>query len=382
MKGRDGILQLLWRRVPEEVRDEYAMMQYDRLKHQVTRLYVATVLIVLAAMACANPESSPLLSIGVPLVVAGTCIYRMIVWHRRPPVVHDVAAARQLVNRSRLVSGGIASLCSVWAVYIWSSAPQGTVAFVPLFMAMGTIATVSCVAITRLGTLYNLVGAMAPMGIALLISGDLMAMAAGLSMLVASAFIMQLVLRQHDKNIELLLLQNRMRALAETDPLTGLANRRALLDRLHSAIAEAAPMAGPALLVLDLDGFKPVNDRHGHAEGDEVLRQVARRLAEVGGEKAVASRLGGDEFAVLLLPNSGTTADALGTALLAALARPFAFEGNRLHVGASLGIACWPGDGITAEDLLRHADRALYVAKSGRSRSGAVAARFYAVRKA
>lgn len=351
--------------VPDAVRDEYALQQYVRLQRQVTLLYASLVLIILAAMISAAWSASPLFSIGVPLLVTFGCVFRLIIWRSRPSEMKDPEFARRAVNRSRLVSGSIACLCSIWAIAVWRSAPLQTSAFVPLFMAMGATATVSCLSMTRLGTFYNVMGGMVPIAMALILSGETMPIAAGSTMLVAGGFIMQLALREHERTIELLVLQQQMRALAETDPLTGLANRRALEDRLETSVSSAEYGQGPSVLLLDLDGFKPVNDRHGHAAGDEVLREVARRMNEVTGEDGIASRIGGDEFAVLVLPTSRRSPEVIGTALLASLARPFDFEGHHLHVGASLGISVWPDDGTTLDRLLRVADRALYVAKAG-----------------
>ena len=117
-------------------------------------------------------------------------------------------------------------------------------------------------------------------------------------------------------------------------------------------------------MLLDLDGFKPVNDRHGHGAGDEVLREVARRLVETIGDDGFACRMGGDEFALIVLPGAGRTAHVIGTAVLAELARPYLAEGYSLRVGASLGMAAWPADGGSIDELYRRADQALYAAKA------------------
>ena len=155
--------------------------------------------------------------------------------------------------------------------------------------------------------------------------------------------------------------------LARTDSLTGLPNRRALLERLAKAGDDETPCA---LLLLDLDGFKDVNDTLGHALGDRLLTEVGRRLrGEIRAADLVA-RLGGDEFAVVL-PNVVDPAEAAATAdrLAAVLAAPFPLDGLLLTVSASTGIALSPRHARDARDLLQRADVAMYVAKASAATS-------------
>jgi diguanylate cyclase (GGDEF)-like protein/PAS domain S-box-containing protein len=164
----------------------------------------------------------------------------------------------------------------------------------------------------------------------------------------------------------------RTRHEADTDPLTGLANRRALERTLTAALGRAGARArSVGLMMLDLDGFKAINDTRGHAAGDEALREVARRLSRSVRERDLVARLGGDEFVVVLTDlggRSGAVRDSLER-IQEALAEPIAFEGASFVVGAAVGVATFPADGGNAEDLLAHADRAMYAAKSARSGS-------------
>ncbi|MBI4492245.1 MAG: EAL domain-containing protein [Chloroflexi bacterium] len=149
------------------------------------------------------------------------------------------------------------------------------------------------------------------------------------------------------------------------DALTGLPNRVLLHDRLHQAVLAARRHSTSlALLVMDLDRFKEVNDTLGHHAGDVVLQQVGQRLQGTLRTSDTVARLGGDEFAVIL-PTAGNMASATVAAskLLHALEQPFAVEGQSLDVGASIGIALYPEHGQDAETLLRRADIAMYVAK-------------------
>ncbi|MCZ2857164.1 putative bifunctional diguanylate cyclase/phosphodiesterase [Blastococcus sp. VKM Ac-2987] len=156
-----------------------------------------------------------------------------------------------------------------------------------------------------------------------------------------------------------------IREQARTDELTGLPNRRALLERGRAALAPGSDHP-VALLLLDLDGFKEVNDSLGHAAGDDLLRMVGPRLWPELGPGELLARLGGDEFAVLL-PGAGLD-DAVARAgrLRARVLEPFVVDGVRLHVGVSVGIATGPVPAATVTELLRCADAAMYSAKNAR----------------
>jgi diguanylate cyclase (GGDEF)-like protein/PAS domain S-box-containing protein len=161
----------------------------------------------------------------------------------------------------------------------------------------------------------------------------------------------------------------RTRHEADTDPLTGLANRRALERTLQAAITRAQQRERcVAVLMLDLNGFKAVNDRHGHQAGDEALREVARRLRRCVRERDLVARLGGDEF-VVVLTDLGTDA-AVDTVerVRAALAEPIAVDhGTDVELRAAIGVAAFPADGATVADLLAVADQGMYAAKASRT---------------
>lgn len=161
-------------------------------------------------------------------------------------------------------------------------------------------------------------------------------------------------------------IEEHYRTLALTDPLTGLANRVLFGDRLGQALVRARrARQGLALLMIDLDGFKGVNDQYGHPAGDVALQEFARRLRMVTREADILARLGGDEFALVEtdLQQPGGV-QALADRLLAALAEPVFLGGQPLTLGASIGIAVFPDDGDHMTVLAEHADRALYDAKA------------------
>lgn len=160
--------------------------------------------------------------------------------------------------------------------------------------------------------------------------------------------------------------QSELRRLATRDPLTNMPNRVLMTESLNGAV-ERAGQSGRALAVifLDLDRFKHVNDSLGHAIGDALLRQVAERLQENLPAGHLAGRLGGDEFLIVLENMDGADeVTTLARRLLNALIRAYTIDGQILHVGASAGIAMYPGDGEDSVSLMRHADVAMYAAKA------------------
>lgn len=155
-----------------------------------------------------------------------------------------------------------------------------------------------------------------------------------------------------------------MRDQVLRDSLTQLPNRALFLDRLELAIATAArEKTSLAMLLMDLDHFKEVNDTFGHQTGDELLRQVAQRLANAIRRSDSLGRLGGDEFAFVLPGANDVGAHTVARTILAALEPPFTVEDQALELGGSIGIALFPRHGEDAETLLRRSDIAMYTAK-------------------
>ncbi len=172
--------------------------------------------------------------------------------------------------------------------------------------------------------------------------------------------------RLHRRAEERIAAEARFRHLAHHDVLTGLPNRRLLEERLEEAVGTARRDGrGLAVLFVDLDRFKSVNDTLGHAVGDQLLRAVAGRLRESLRPCDTVARLGGDEF-VVLLPDVATAQAASETAarLLDHLCAPYGVADHVLHVTASIGIALYPRDGADPRSLLERADVAMYKAKS------------------
>ncbi|MFD2183255.1 EAL domain-containing protein [Rhodoplanes azumiensis] len=189
-------------------------------------------------------------------------------------------------------------------------------------------------------------------------------------------------LSTHEDVTERRLTEEKIRRLAHNDLLTGVANRSHFLEEIENArqrlVAEQRPFS---VLMLDLDRFKPVNDTLGHAAGDTLLKEIARRLQKTLRAEDVLARLGGDEFAVLQAPPRDyapggdwteamhESAVVLATRVVDVVDEPFDIDGHKVTVGASIGIAMAPKDGIRVSELMKKADLALYAIK-GNGRNG------------
>jgi diguanylate cyclase len=176
--------------------------------------------------------------------------------------------------------------------------------------------------------------------------------------------------RRHTQQLEqaneqLEVVNARLHHIATHDALSGLPNRLLLADRLNQAIAAAERHQNRfAVLVVDLDRFKSINDSLGHMAGDAILKEEAQRLSQVLRKADTLARLGGDEFVLILNEISSTRdVEAIAATLLAAIAHPLRWSDIDLHTSASIGISVFPDHGATAEDLLQNADAAMYQAK-------------------
>jgi diguanylate cyclase (GGDEF)-like protein len=162
------------------------------------------------------------------------------------------------------------------------------------------------------------------------------------------------------------LLEEKMKHMATHDELTGLANRVLLKDRINTAISfHQRQQLQMAVLFLDLDGFKTINDTHGHDVGDELLVKVANKLKSCVRQSDTVVRFGGDEFVLLLTGlHQKSEAAYIADKVLKLMQQPFELSVERVNIGCSIGIAMYPDDGVTDNDLLKIADTLMYRVKA------------------
>src|SRR5665213_2316451 len=159
------------------------------------------------------------------------------------------------------------------------------------------------------------------------------------------------------------LVPKHFRSEARTDHVTGLSNRRAFLEEGEAKLAALKPSEQLGIVLIDLDGFKEVNDSIGHAYGDELLKIVGQRFAKRVADRGSVARLGGDEFAYTFVIDAGVDPSASAKELAWTLSNPVSLDGTKVRVKASVGVSIWPQHGTTHVELLRSADVAMYEAK-------------------
>lgn len=356
--------------IPDAIRDDVALLRANRVETLTPMLFLMLAATTPTAIYAGVETVHPIVRVGFPVILAIIGLLGFVfLMHNRGRRM-SLRRARRMISESMWLSGTTGAMCSSWTVINWLAAPPATHSYYAMIMAMGSLATAYCLSSIRLATFINLLIGLVPISFLMLTSGIAAEIAAGTSLVVATLFLLRMILQQHDQLIDLLQLQHQMRDLAHTDPLTGLANRREFDMRLDEEIAKGDAARPFAIALLDLNGFKPINDQHGHAIGDGVLCELAERLRRACGDHAVVARQGGDEFAILVPAGSILLRTALADHVLAALAPPYRFGGLSIAVGAGIGTASWPEHGDSARKLLEVADRALYAAKAA-GRSGA-----------
>lgn len=350
--------------IPDAIRDDVALLRANRVETLTPMLFLMLAATTPTAIYGGVETVHPVIRIGFPVILAIVGVLGFLTLRHNRGRRMSSRRARRIIREASWVSGITGAMCSLWTVTNWLAAPPETHSYYAMIMAMGSLATAYCLSSIRFATFLNLGVGLAPVSALMLTSGNPPEIAAGTSLVIATLFLLRMVVQQHGQVIDLLELQRQMRELAHTDPLTGLANRREFDLRLDEEIAKADGAGRFAIALLDLNGFKPINDRHGHAIGDGVLCELAERLRRACGHHAIVARQGGDEFAILVPAGSPLLGTALADHILAALAAPYRIDGRSIGVGAGVGTAYWPEHGDSARQLLEVADRALYAAKA------------------
>ncbi|HET6524681.1 GGDEF domain-containing protein [Sphingopyxis sp.] len=350
--------------IPDAIRDDVALLRANRVETLTPMLFLMLAATTPTAIYGGVETVHPFIRIGFPVILAIVGVLGFLFLRHNRGRRMSPRRARRIIREASWVSGITGAMCSLWTVTNWLAAPPETHSYYAMIMAMGSLATAYCLSSIRFATFLNLGVGLAPVSALMLTSGNPPEIAAGTSLVIATLFLLRMVVQQHGQVIDLLELQRQMRELAHTDPLTGLANRREFDLRLDEEIARADGAGRFAIALLDLNGFKPINDQHGHAIGDGVLCELADRLRRACGNHAIVARQGGDEFAILVPAGSPLLGTALADHILAALAAPFRIDGRPIGVGAGIGTAYWPEHGDSARQLLEVADRALYAAKA------------------
>jgi diguanylate cyclase len=354
--------------VPHEVRDELSMLQFAHMQALIPVLYLTIGIISFASAIAAQGEFPFRYQLGLPAILIVASAVRFTVWKRRRNYEVTVEQARHYLRGTLIVTVMLSLVGGLWAVAAYYETHETRRVLAAVFMTMSAFAATNCLASLPRAAIAAIVTGMTPIVLAMFFTQDVGIQAMALSIVVVAVLQIRLVLSKFSEMTSNLMLQREMRQLADTDALTGLANRRAFTAALSANTEQLKDGERLALVVLDLDGFKPANDRFGHAAGDAVLVGVAERLRSLCTMARCVARVGGDEFAIIMDAGSQSPGlEEFAETIRRMLSLPYVISGELISVSASVGVAVWPEDATSMSALLISADRALYADKASRS---------------
>lgn len=362
--------------MPDSIRTDLIKLQHERIGALIPVLYFTIATIAIVAASASGGGFDPIYHVILPGGFVGMGLFRCWIWFSRknkPVDLENVEKHLQSTTRIALIMGLVGGLWTLDAYYDTIEARR---VLAPVFVFMLTFAGAICLSSLPKAALGAMLTALALPSIAMIVSPDVGIRAMGISLLLVSLLIAGLVLASYAQTISSLQLKRELKILATTDVLTGLANRRAFGERLEEEIQIAdqkGESAQFAVLMIDLDGFKTVNDTYGHVAGDELLCEVADRLKKICGHARSIARLGGDEFALIVAADKLSLLKDQLSSIKTMLSLPYDVEGNQVVISASIGSACYPGDGLANRELMRAADQALYQDKFGNIKTAKVA---------
>jgi len=353
-----------WRspKIPDDIRSSVEDMQLQRALTHVPMIYLVGIFNLVAAMVLSAHEGvEPQYYAWMGVLAIGSAV-RMISWMRAPRHRSYGTSAQKTLHNLTVISVGGITFLSVWSVYAISTDIFENQMFIPTSLVFGATCIAHCLACIKKAAITVLVVGVIPTAMAMILVGGFDEMIMGWSMITIALLMVRFIIDSYNQIISSLIMRNMIWKQAHSDPLTGLANRRAMMNHLRVAEqAFANHSTGFAVALIDLDRFKQVNDNLGHDIGDQLLVEVAGRLKHSSAAGEIVGRLGGDEF-LILIPDisSREQASARATAYLSGFARPAYISGHVLTASASIGTAVHALDGHGTEQLLKAADGALY----------------------
>jgi diguanylate cyclase (GGDEF)-like protein len=354
----------LTRHVPAALQANLQLEQLKILLQQIPILY--TVLLINTAILSFSVYGSvpTVLSVEIPGLFGVLIVARLVVWLMRRSLPPPEAQVARYLASTTLIAAFFSLALGIWGVML-VYAGLGDRPFIPLFITFGSIACAYCLASVPRAAFATIFLATTPVVTSLLASGIKVQAAAGLSLLLISMLILRLITKQYDYFVGTITARSEAMLLAFTDSLTDLANRRAFIECLEKAATSTGVPTLVTLAMIDLDHFKALNDTYGHAVGDAVLLEAARRIKNACTGARIVARLGGDEFAVLFVGESETgLIEGVGATLTRSMAEPFLVCGNCIRLAASVGLSAPLASGQIPMTLMLQADVALYEVKS------------------
>jgi diguanylate cyclase (GGDEF)-like protein len=364
--------------------------QYRSLARLGPYVHGIVILTALALFCATRPTGSFLDGIALPAALITVSAFRLIAWFKARASV-ELEALDRVRRKVRVASFLGPALTFAFALTsVISTWQDGVVEFALALLTVWVVAAVCAICLNRIASEANVIviAATAPLVVAFLARGAELTLGLAALVAIAACFIVRMLDEHFRMFAEIVrsrfVIAEKQRAAEEarqaamaialTDDLTGLPNRRCfhslLADRMRTATETGEPFA---LGLIDLDGFKPINDAHGHPAGDHILRQVANRLAKAMDGRGSAARIGGDEFAILCNGvGARDEAVALGQEIKAIFATPFDVSPLGVHLTCACGFALFPSTAAEPDELVRLADAALYRAKASGSADAAM----------
>jgi len=362
---------------------ELLIEQYATLRRQIPLMY-ALMFINVLFLGIDTFRDVPLgMSFGIPVALSAAIVARAVIWVRRRAIVATPEDVQSYLRGTIITAALLSIIFGSWGALLFSEGDPIRSVSIALYVFVGAISCCFCLQALPLAGYFVVLFGIMPVTLRLLSSPSWSLTSIGINFLIVTLLILRTLSTSHagfkhglQARSDMRFEQDRARSaertaqeLAYQDPLTGLQNRRALIEQLDMLTSRQEHASKTHLLLLDLDRFKGVNDAHGHGAGDKLLQGVAGRLRAIVGQSGSAFRLGGDEFAVVSEIANNRAARDLADQLIQAMSTPFSIDGFLHHISASIGISQFPFDADGRESLMQYADIAMYDAKSrGRSR--------------
>lgn len=361
--------------VPDAIRADFVILQHERISALIPILYFTIATIAIVAASASTGGFDPIYHVILPGGFVGMGLYRCWIWQRRKNQSIEIEKVEKHLQSTSRLAIALGLIGGLWTLDAYYDTVEARRVLAPVFIFMLTFAAAICLNSLPKAALGAMVSALALPSIAMIFASDAGIQAMGISLVIVSFLMAGLILTNFAQMISSQMLKHELETLAATDVLTGLANRRAFGLRLKEEVQLANQADGPdsfAVLMIDLDGFKGVNDTHGHVAGDALLCEVADRLCKICGHARSIARLGGDEFALIVAAANDKLLKDQTTAIKAMLSMPYQIDGNRVVISASIGAAKYPENGMQIPELLRSADQVLYEDKFGKSETNAM----------